>query len=64
MNSLSRNSEGMLEEEKKFEIYFRDLIPGKQKELLAFYGIEKPGYGNFDVFPVCVLYSDDVEQLK
>ncbi len=48
--------------EKVCEIYFADLTPEKQDEILAFHNIKKPEEGNFDVFPVDVLCGGDVEE--
>lgn len=35
----------------RIEIYWNDLMPAKQKEILALLG----NNGNYDVFPICTL---------
>lgn len=39
-----------------FEIYFEDLTPDKQQELIEFLGGEN---GNYDVIPLATLEVDD-----
>ena len=39
-----------------FEIYFEDLTPDKQQELIEFLGGEN---GNYDVFPLATLEIED-----
>lgn len=39
-----------------FEIYFEDLTPDKQHELIEFLGGEN---GNYDVIPLATLEEDD-----
>lgn len=41
---------------KIFEIYFQDLTPAKQQELIEFLGGEN---GNYDVFPIATLEVED-----
>lgn len=41
---------------KTFEIYFQDLTPAKQQELIEFLGGEN---GNYDVFPIATLEVED-----
>jgi len=36
------------------EIYFTDLVPEKQEELLRVHGVKSPEEMNWDVFPVFV----------
>jgi hypothetical protein len=43
------------------EIFFSDLKPEAQKRLLDSYGMTDPREGNWDVFPVFVLYPDTDE---
>lgn len=38
-----------------FEIYFSDLNPKAQKDLLKFYNIKNPCQMNFDIYPVATL---------
>ncbi len=59
MNSLLKNCGKISSSEKICEIYFGDLTLRKQKEVLGFYGIEKPDEGNLNVFPLGVLCSDE-----
>lgn len=39
-----------------FEIYFQDLTPDKQQELIGFLGGDN---GNYDVIPLATLEEDD-----
>lgn len=39
-----------------FEIYFQDLTPDKQQELIEFLGGDN---GNYDVIPLATLEEDD-----
>lgn len=39
-----------------FEIYFEDLTPDKQQELIEFLGGDN---GNYDVIPLATLEEDD-----
>lgn len=41
----------------KIEIYWDDLTPEKQAEILAVFG----GNCNYDVFPICVIETDEEE---
>lgn len=43
-------------------IYFRDLTEEKQKEVLEAYGIESEKDGNFDLFPLTILYVEEEEE--
>lgn len=38
-----------------FEIYFRDLSPEAQKELLAYKEVSSPEEMNWDVFPITIV---------
>ena len=44
-----------------FAVSFSDLKPEAQKRLLDSYGMTDPREGNWDVFPVFVLYPDTDE---
>ena len=48
--------------EKTFDIFFEDLVPEKQKEILKFLNIETPQDGNCDVFPLTVISIEDVDK--
>ena len=50
---------------KTVEIYYSDLSPEAQRRLLKGYGMKDPKEGNWDVFPVFVLYPelDDLPDL-
>jgi len=39
----------------QYAIYFRDLIPEAQEEVLDFYGIKKEEDGNFGNCPIVIL---------
>ena len=45
----------------EFSIYFNDLKPEIQQQLLEFYGIKSPAELNLDVFELCVLTKEDEE---
>lgn len=44
---------------KKFEIYFRDLVPETQEAALGFFGISSPQDANWDCFPVSTIEAVD-----
>lgn len=46
----------------EFEIYFTDLNKEAQKRFLQFEKIQTPKQGNFDVFPVAVVYRNTEEK--
>ena len=43
---------------KTIEIHFSDLKPDAQRRLLKGYGMKDPKEGNWDVFPVFILYPE------
>jgi len=45
--------------ERTFDIFFSDLVPESQKEVLMFLGLKKPTDGNLDVFPLTVISQED-----
>lgn len=49
---------------KSFDVFFGDLIPKTQKEVLKFLKIGKPEDGNFDIFPLVSITSQDVEEFN
>lgn len=49
---------------KSFDIYFGDLVPKTQKEILKFLKLEKPKDGNFDIFPLTTIYPEDIEEFN
>ena len=40
------------------EIFFSDLKPDAQKRVMAVYGIDDPKKGNWDIYPIFVLYPE------
>ena len=60
--SLSLNESSGTE----YEIYFSDLTPEAQADLLEFVGIASPKELNWDVYPIAMLfdYSDELEELQ
>ena len=50
--------------EKTFDIFLGDLVPETKKEILKFLKIEKPEDGNFDIFPLATITSQDVEEFN
>ena len=50
--------------ERTFDIFFSDLVPESQKEVLMFLGLKKPADGNLDVFPLTVISQEDEEKFK
>ncbi len=50
--------------ENSFDIFFGDLVPKTQKEILKFLKLEKPEDGNFDVFPLTTISSRDVKEFN
>jgi hypothetical protein len=50
--------------ENSFDIFFSDLVPKTQKEILKFVKLEKPEDGNFDVFPLTTISSRDVKEFN
>ena len=59
--SLSLNESSGTE----YEIYFSDLTPEAQADLLEFVGISSPKELNWDVYPIAMLfdYSDELEEI-
>jgi hypothetical protein len=59
--SLSLNESSGTE----YEIYFSDLTPEAQKDLLDFVGIASPKELNWDVYPIAMLFdfSDELEEI-
>jgi hypothetical protein len=54
-------------EENTIEIYFRDLTPTKQKEVLKAAGISNPEEANWDAFPIAEIIlgqSEDPEEVS
>lgn len=49
---------------KSFDVFFSDLVPKTQKEALKFLKIAKPEDGNFDIFPLATITSQDVEEFN
>lgn len=45
----------------EFEIFFQDLRPEIQKELLEFFKKRSPEELNWDVFPVTSVYRGEIE---
>jgi len=43
-----------------FEVYYRDLIPETQKEILTFFNLISPEEGNLDINPLTVIYKGDI----
>lgn len=43
-----------------FEIYFEDLVPEVQAELLRFYNITDPGEMNWDAIPLAILTEESL----
>jgi len=50
--------------EKTFDVFFDDLVPEIQKELLKFMGLETPADGNYDVFPLTMITVNDIEEFN
>jgi len=50
--------------ERTYDIFFSDLIPQTQKEVLTFLGLKKPADGNLDVFALTVISQEDEEEFK
>jgi hypothetical protein len=46
----------------KVEIFFRDLSPSKQAELLEAVGVDKPEDMNWDVFPLDTWDFEPIEE--
>jgi hypothetical protein len=42
------------------EIYWKDLTPQKQKEILDIFGDN----GNFDIYPICTIEDEEVPDVK
>jgi len=50
--------------ERTFNIFFSDLVPKSQKEVLMFLGLKEEKDGNLDVFPLTVISQEDEEEFK
>jgi len=49
---------------KSFDIFFGDLVPETQKEVLKSLSIKRPTDGNFDIFPLTTVCRKDVEEFN
>lgn len=45
----------------EFEIFFADLRPDIQQDLLVFAGIQKPEEANWDIFPVTSVFKGEID---
>jgi len=43
-----------------FEVYFKDLNPKAQKEFLKFSGLKSAKEGQYDIFPITIVYKGDI----
>ena len=50
--------------EKTYDIFFSDLVPETQKEVLTFLGLKKPNDANLDILPLTTISQEDVEELN
>jgi hypothetical protein len=55
---------GITMEDKAMDIFFHDLVPETQKEVLKFMGLETPEDGNYDVFPLTTITVDDIGEFN
>ena len=49
---------------KLYDIYFGDLVPETQREILKFVKLEKPRDGNFNLFPLTTIYPKDIREFN
>jgi len=50
--------------EKTLEIFFHDLVPETQKEVLKLLGLETPEEGNLDTVPLATVTAADIEEIN
>ena len=43
---------------KSFDIFIKDLLPEKRKEVLKFLKLRNPADGNYDVIPLAVIAAE------
>lgn len=51
-------------EDKSMDIFFQDLVPETQKEVLKFMGLDTPEDGNYNVFPLTSITVGDIEEFN